>query len=75
MPPPLHPGDALSASGVNPSAGAITAFVYPVVAYWGWNGDGFLKKAGGLDDTSKGYMVGTPRCTRVLQCAVPSRGT
>merc|ERR1719453_1854568 len=29
-----------------------TAFVYPVVAYWGWNADGFLKKAGGANDTS-----------------------
>jgi Amt family ammonium transporter len=34
----------------------LTAVIYPVVAYWGWNDDGWLKKAGGEHDTNKGYV-------------------
>jgi Amt family ammonium transporter len=34
----------------------LTAFVYPVVAYWGWNDDGWLKAAGRSFDVNKGYV-------------------
>lgn len=34
----------------------LTAFVYPVVAYWVWNGNGWLLNAGDVQDSNKGYQ-------------------
>jgi len=34
----------------------ITSFVYPVVAYWGWAGQGWLKVAGTKVDPNLGYL-------------------
>lgn len=37
-------------------AAVLTGVVYPVVAYWGWATNGWLKVAGTKDDANRGYL-------------------